>query len=445
MANPLEFQQTIRLQADDLREELSSLAEWESAMKQKNQAVKLKTIVEPALPPIRGTAPLSTTPAAAPTAKPSEDHITHAKDQGNECFKKGMYEDAIRWYTKGINYDPMSSTMHLLYGNRAMCHLKRSEWDKAEQDATTCVQMNRTYSKGFYRRALSRKALGKLKDARADLETVLALVPGDTEAVKELTDVTEKLRRQQKDESTTSAPAKPRKKLVIEEVDDDEDQVSAPASQAGAQKHVDPMHDTEQAARHKHETEELIRAREHEEATRKKKAAEDEALRQRQRRTHSRVEEIVDDEPEPPKKSVASKAPAPAPVIRPRNITTPVFTRDSLAEPKSYTEFQKIYNDIKSDASLWDHYLSLLAASKMSKLFGSSLTPEILVDMLHAAARKPPDQAAELLKGLATVRRIDELIMFFEAPDKEVAKSALKSAEASLTPKDLELLRRLFA
>ncbi|VDQ09087.1 unnamed protein product [Trichobilharzia regenti] len=39
------------------------------------------------------------------------------KNKGNECYKQGLYDEAIVWYTKGINVD---SNNALLYNNRSI-------------------------------------------------------------------------------------------------------------------------------------------------------------------------------------------------------------------------------------------------------------------------------------------------------------------------------------
>ena len=54
-----------------------------------------------------------------------------AKDEGNEYFRLCKFEEAVRSYTRGINHDPESSSMHVLYANRAMAYLKLLLWDLA--------------------------------------------------------------------------------------------------------------------------------------------------------------------------------------------------------------------------------------------------------------------------------------------------------------------------
>jgi tetratricopeptide (TPR) repeat protein len=161
-----EMQAAIQQQSQDLRDEVAELRRWEEAVKKRDELLRQKstakslvsdvsTLVPESAPPIRGSAPVTSSATASPAA-PQRDQTQIYKEQGNDYFRMGQFNDAVRAYTKGIDVDPTSSTMHVLYGNRSMCYLKLKEWALAEKDATTCVQMNRTFTKGFYRRALAR-------------------------------------------------------------------------------------------------------------------------------------------------------------------------------------------------------------------------------------------------------------------------------------------------
>jgi tetratricopeptide (TPR) repeat protein len=403
----VEIQEAIRRNADDLREELTSLESWEAEMEAKEAAKKSKEFIEPDLPPVRGT--------AAPSApkKPKEDPIATAKEQGNEYFRQCKFEDAARCYTKGIAVDPTNSAMHVMYSNRAMCYIKLQLWDLAESDATTCVQMNRTFVKGFYRRALARKAMGKLKDARTDLETALVLAPGDKDTEAELKAVSTMLQAQAKaqETSTKQAAGTQRKKLVIEEVDDEEDREAASKEQAEREK------------RHLRDQQEAREA-EQKRAEQRRQAAEAEEQRLRNaRRTNSRVEEI-EDEPVPPKPAPKRQHADPLP----RKIVVDL-TKDMLVAPRTFIEFEQQYADVKSKAPLLlEHYFSLIPASRWGSIFGSSMTPEILSDVFKTASQATPEVARPILQGVASLPRLQELIMFMDDGDKVTGKSCVARA-----------------
>ena len=467
----VELQQAMKVQSDDLREALADLSKWEQEVNSKPKS-KTATAVEPDLPPVRGTAPLK----KAEPAKPKVDPMQTAKDEGNEYFKRGDAEQAIRCYTKGIDVDPHNASAHVLYANRAQCYIKLRKWDEAEKDATVSLQMNRAYSKAFFRRAVARKNLKKYKEARADLETVLALQQGDAEATTELKEVTQLLRAADA-AAAASAPtasgAPTRKKLIIKEVDDDDEEEAAPSNPAS--RHVDPAGTADapspgkvEAARKQKEEEALVeKARQdridrdiaHLEEQQKVQAEQrrqqslrEEELKQRQRRANPRVEE-VEEEPAPSK-------PAPAPAATEQktssssqsqsrvsvpSVKVQAWTKDKLKTPKNFTEFERVFSDIRTDTELLDTYMSLIAPSSFKSIFGSSLTPEMLVDILEVAKRSTATRAKDLLDGLAAVNRLDELVMFFEAKEKAVVAEVFALVANSGAPKaQLDKLRSKF-
>ena len=59
------------------------------------------------------------------------------KEEGNEKFKKGQYEDALSCYTQALDLsDIKDSEKANLYKNRAMCYLKMDSFEEAAKDAT---------------------------------------------------------------------------------------------------------------------------------------------------------------------------------------------------------------------------------------------------------------------------------------------------------------------
>lgn len=158
--------------------------------------------------------------SATSLLSPEQKAAQQAKDCGNEYFRANKIEDAIHAYTRGIEADPYGATAAILYNNRAMCHLKLQHWADAEADATACLQLDRALVKAYYRRAMARKNLGKLKDARLDLESVLALSPSDATALAEMQVLTGMM---QSVRAAGSAKAATKHKVVIEEVDEEEE------------------------------------------------------------------------------------------------------------------------------------------------------------------------------------------------------------------------------
>eukprot|EP00754_Rhynchopus_humris_P046698 Rhum_TRINITY_DN6248_c0_g1::Rhum_TRINITY_DN6248_c0_g1_i1::g.19509::m.19509 len=216
----IEIQKDIRTKAEDYKEFMDSLATWEADIKATDSGVARKNKIEADYPPVRGTVDEAAV-LKQEAAKKLDDPILKHKDLGNDLFKKGKYSDAAKAYADGIALDPDDKNAYVLHGNRAMALLKTQSFEAAETEASECVRKNRTYTKGFFRRALARRALGKLKECSDDFSTVLVLEPDNKEAKSQLAQVQAELKSKQKEEAKSAAP--PRKKLQITEVDDDDD------------------------------------------------------------------------------------------------------------------------------------------------------------------------------------------------------------------------------
>jgi tetratricopeptide (TPR) repeat protein len=84
--------------------------------------------------------------------------------QGNAAFKSQQYPLAISHYSTAIALDPSVSTYPL---NRALVHLKLNQWNDAEKDANTALDLDGGVNlKALFRRGLARKGIGKLEQAK---------------------------------------------------------------------------------------------------------------------------------------------------------------------------------------------------------------------------------------------------------------------------------------
>ena len=85
-------------------------------------------------------------------------NLEREKLKGNEFYRVGEVEEAVRCYTRSINFDP---TNHILYANRAMGYIKLDALEKAEEDCSKALQIDCTYVKAWSRRGLTRFKRGK--------------------------------------------------------------------------------------------------------------------------------------------------------------------------------------------------------------------------------------------------------------------------------------------
>ncbi|KAG6871906.1 hypothetical protein C0995_014983 [Termitomyces sp. Mi166 len=104
------------------------------------------------------------------------------KEKGNIAFRQGDFGKAIQYYTTAHKIEPELPHYQL---NLAAAHLKLQNWIEAEAACTKALSQHRS-SKGYYRRARSRRMLGRPEEAIRDLRAVLKLQPTNAEALAEL-------------------------------------------------------------------------------------------------------------------------------------------------------------------------------------------------------------------------------------------------------------------
>lgn len=68
----------------------------------------------------------------------------------------------------------------IYYGNRSFAYLRTECFGYALNDATKAIELDKTYVKGYYRRASAYMSLGKYKMAVKDYETVSRLHQQDS-------------------------------------------------------------------------------------------------------------------------------------------------------------------------------------------------------------------------------------------------------------------------
>ena len=95
------------------------------------------------------------------SADQKETGVNHKK-MGNDHFLKHNYVEAIEEYTKAVQADPTDATY---YSNRSACNMALKRHEKALYDAVICRYLKPDWTKGCYRMAVARLALGRYEDA----------------------------------------------------------------------------------------------------------------------------------------------------------------------------------------------------------------------------------------------------------------------------------------
>ena len=92
---------------------------------------------------------------------------SQAKESGNDAFRAQDYKAALTCYNEAIDADPTNATY---FNNRAATHLLLSNYDLAIQDGNSCVGLDDTYFKGWFRLATSYMKRGNLDLCRSTLK-----------------------------------------------------------------------------------------------------------------------------------------------------------------------------------------------------------------------------------------------------------------------------------
>ncbi|KAL1211959.1 E3 ubiquitin-protein ligase CHIP [Cardamine amara subsp. amara] len=69
------------------------------------------------------------------------------KEDGNSCFKKERFGAAIDAYTEAIALSPK---VPAYWTNRALCHMKRKDWTRVEEDCRKAIQLVHNSFKAHY-------------------------------------------------------------------------------------------------------------------------------------------------------------------------------------------------------------------------------------------------------------------------------------------------------
>ncbi|KAK9236867.1 hypothetical protein V1525DRAFT_433301 [Lipomyces kononenkoae] len=153
------------------------------------------------------------------------------KAKGNTAFGKKDFNAALDYYTQAIKLD---STEPIFLSNRAACYLQLQNWAAAESDCNLALVMMGQLAndnvpnpkagvKLLYRRGVSRRAQGRLAQAKTDWERALALDPDNKSAREDLNALAWELKKQERNSRgttksrprTTSSDTKPSSTATI--------------------------------------------------------------------------------------------------------------------------------------------------------------------------------------------------------------------------------------
>ncbi|KAI9807278.1 MAG: hypothetical protein M1833_000021 [Piccolia ochrophora] len=122
----------------------------------------------------------------------SAEEASALKQKGNKAFAQHDWPAAIDLYTQAIEANDQEPSF---YCNRAQANIKLEAYGFAIADATKAIDLDGSYVKAFYRRAIANTAILNSREALKDFKTVVRKVPNDKDAKIKLAECEKIVRR----------------------------------------------------------------------------------------------------------------------------------------------------------------------------------------------------------------------------------------------------------
>ena len=107
------------------------------------------------------------------------------KDKGNELVRQNKNLEAIESYTRAIKLNPQSP---VYYGNRSQAKLNIQDFEGALEDADKSIELDQSYTKAYYRKAVASKGLGNYQTALEEFQRLQNFCPNDKSYQKQIQD-----------------------------------------------------------------------------------------------------------------------------------------------------------------------------------------------------------------------------------------------------------------
>lgn len=147
--------------------------------------------------------------------------MSNLKEDGNEKFKAGQFEEALTLYTKALDQgDIKDLDKAVIYKNRSMCHLKLGHFQDAVRDATESLDISPNDPKALYRRCVAYEKLDQLEDAYRDAAMLVKVDPKNASIKPILNRLTPVIRERSIKQNSTAEKVKQMLDIVLDKETD---------------------------------------------------------------------------------------------------------------------------------------------------------------------------------------------------------------------------------
>jgi tetratricopeptide (TPR) repeat protein len=169
---------------------LAAMDRWEEAMQAFRRALQL----EPANADV--AARLREAETEAKKRRTGPRTFDQEKDDGNELYKQGKYDDAAAAYSRALALATTSEQKATILSNRAAAYSQQKFYDKVMRDCNEVLEHDPELAlpstlKALIRRGLALEDAERWEEALADMQRVLAKNP----TLKQASDAQVRLRR----------------------------------------------------------------------------------------------------------------------------------------------------------------------------------------------------------------------------------------------------------
>ncbi|CAF0734157.1 unnamed protein product [Adineta ricciae] len=112
----------------------------------------------------------------------SSNNSNELREQGNQAFKQGQFQQAIDRYTDALDIlnklqinEEIKNDITKCYSNRSQCYINLEQYDDAIEDATRALEYTPADQKSLYRRANAFERSGRLKEAISDAQRLISI------------------------------------------------------------------------------------------------------------------------------------------------------------------------------------------------------------------------------------------------------------------------------